>query len=188
MVVCICIYSGYFLLSYSYYTEHQQIFFTLNKGHCSTTSQLLVAHLCFPMTPLQSSSLMENDTKRTGWHMSKNSFPQHHTTAGRIPQEGSWLYVSQGNISHWWDRKSSSPHLMLFLLSQLNLGKLRDKKPPCSQPTATPSATNLSLREFASTFLRAGLEHLEPCQMPSAVSVATDAQQTGPWAGSHLQW
>lgn len=56
-----------------------------------------------------------------------------------------------------------------------------------SCPTATPSATNLSLREFASTFLRAGLEHLEPCQMPSAVSVATDAQQTGPWAGSHLQ-
>lgn len=179
-----CIFFSFLLLLHRTSTD---FFFTLNKGHCSTTSQLLVAHLCFPMTPLQSSSLMENDTKRTGWHMSKNSFPQHHTTAGRIPQEGSWLYVSQGNISHRGDCKSSSPHLMLFLLSQLNLGKLRDKTPRCSQPIATPSATNLSLREFASTFLRAGLEHLEPCQMPSAVSVATDAQQTGPWAGSHLQ-
>lgn len=75
---------------------------------------------------------------------------------------------------------------MLLFLSQLNLGKLRDKKPLCSQPIATLSATNLSLKGFASMFLRAGLEHLEPCQMPSVVSVAADAQQTGPWAGSHL--
>lgn len=39
---------GRIFLSYSYYTEHQQIFFLKpNKGHCSTTSQFLVVHLCF---------------------------------------------------------------------------------------------------------------------------------------------
>lgn len=140
------------------------------------------------MTPLQNSSLMENDTKRTGWHMSKNSFPQDYTTAGQIPQRGHG-FMSAKVISHTrGDKSNISPHLMWLLLSKMNLGKLRDKKTLMqSQPTATPSATNLSLKGFASMFLRAELEHLEPCQMPSVVSVATDAQQTGPWAGSHLQ-
>lgn len=73
---------------------------------------------------------------------------------------------------------------MLFLLSQLIIGKQRDKK--IHSPLQLLLTTNLSLEEFALTFLQAGLEHLEPCQMPSVTSVATDAQQTGPWAGSHL--
>lgn len=74
---------------------------------------------------------------------------------------------------------------MLILLSLLTIENRRDKKIPC-QPTTTLSATNLSLKGFALAFLQAGLEHLEPCQKPSVVSVATDAQQTGPWAGNHL--
>lgn len=56
-----------------------------------------------------------------------------------------------------------------------------------SQLTSALSTTNLSLEGFALRFLQAAVEHLESCQMPSAVSVAADAQQTGPWAGSHLQ-
>lgn len=76
---------------------------------------------------------------------------------------------------------------MLLLLSKNEFRKTERQNPSRQpQPIATPSATNLSLKGFASMFLRAELEHLEPCQMPSVVSVATDAQQTGPWAGSHL--
>ena len=102
-----------------------------------------------------------------------------------LTEQGSRFYLSQGNIPHQGDCKSkSNPHLMLFL-SQLTTGMWRDKKIR-SQPIATLSVTNLSLKGFALMFLQAGLEHLEPCQMPSVISVATDAQQTGPWAGSHL--
>lgn len=63
------------------------------------------------MTPLQSSSLMENDTKRTGWHMSKNSFPHHYIKAGQISQWGH-AFMSANVVSHTKEMaKATAAHI-----------------------------------------------------------------------------
>lgn len=129
--------------------------------------------------------VQEEKKKRLAYEHELFTF-QIYGTVALITQQGLWFYLSQGSTPHWTGCKSSSdPHLTLLLLSQLSIGKGSDKKIRVS-PLQLFLTTNLSLKVFALMFLQAGLEHLEPCQMPSVASVATDAQQTGPWAGSHL--